>query len=558
LQREQNDPAFEKKRVSYLLEIGWDGTFLGVTDCHGPIQPDQTERQPAPALLAPRSPGHRTGGVYPLLACDNAGYVLGFDRKHDAFVALLEEAAEATSDPALRSCVAFFRCPDGLSSARKCLATFNPPPGAWIALSVGGPVINRKVVRAYWRQTYARESHAMTESGRESMCLISGQIGPIARTHLKVKGITAVGGNPTGVSFASFGKKAHRSYGWRQAENSPVLPDRANAYILALNHLLKGGKRSRVDHGGVSFVSWTRIPVSATPVLAIEDPRRAPIEPLLELYEDRRRRAPNDLYLLGISGNQGRLIVRCWIQQDLEAVLGNVAVWFRSLGISDPFTGTLGEPPGIPRVLASISLGATPPEWPIKLLRRALLGEPLDASMLAAALRARHVATGCDALSPARAGLIRMCLNDREGSNGIPAMLDPTLRHPAYRLGRLLALCDALQHQLRRRTDISVSDQYYRLISICPMASMPRLREISRSFRSQLRLYYPGKVSRIAADILAIEEALDRAGVPSVLSLEDQAFLALGFHHQCAGNTARSIARGRERPDRKAQRHGDA
>src|ERR1035441_9448974 len=56
----------------------------------------------------------------------------------------------------------------------------------------------------------------------------------------------------------SFDKEAFQSYGWEQNANSPVAPDRAMAYVLALNHLLRRDNGHRRDVAGVAFVFWTR------------------------------------------------------------------------------------------------------------------------------------------------------------------------------------------------------------------------------------------------------------------------------------------------------------
>src|ERR1043165_8754658 len=107
------------------------------------------------------------------------------------------------------------------------------------------------------------------ERGGEGMCLISGKIGPVAPTHEKIKGASS--GQSAGVSLMSFDKEAFRSYGWEQNANSPVSPERAAAYVLALNDLLKRGNTSRVDHCGVGFLFWTRKVVEKTPISILEE-----------------------------------------------------------------------------------------------------------------------------------------------------------------------------------------------------------------------------------------------------------------------------------------------
>ena len=158
--------------------------------------------------------------------------------------------SEGVSDPRQRLLL-FLRRSGRTSGARQAFAGSKPPVGANIALSVGGPVIDRDDVRRYWREHYQKANAARNEKGGEGMCLISGKTGPIAPTHEKIKGMASLGGQSAGVALMSFDKDAFCSYGWEKNANSPVSPERAAAYVLALNDLLKRGKASRIDHCGV-------------------------------------------------------------------------------------------------------------------------------------------------------------------------------------------------------------------------------------------------------------------------------------------------------------------
>jgi CRISPR-associated protein Csd1 len=554
------DIAFEPKRVSYLIELGEDGLFLGVTDCQPASQNLQGR---APVLPAPRSPRHRTGGICPLLVCDNLEYVLGPGDKHVAFVRLIEDAEADASDRALRACLRFYGNRNQVDTARGRLAAANPPPGAVIALSQDGPVILRETVRSFWRGHYARHFDTRLDPERSAMCLVSGQVGPVLDIHEKIKSLTAIGGTPAGAALVSFGAKAFNSYGWRQGANSPVSAGRAAAYTIGLNSLLKGGSASRVDHGETAFLHWTNRLCVHSPVGLLEKPDGAKIAALTGAAAQLPHNLQgNQLHVIGISANSGRLIVRCSMAEDLDRVLRNLWDWFEDLAIADPFTGGLAEPRGMAVLLSALARGGqAPPDMTVRLFRRALVGEPLGNAELAAVLRCRRAAAGAAKLSPAHAGLIRMCVNDRLSGSGtleekLPAELDPSLHHPAYLVGRLLALYDVLEYHARRRSGSSVSDRYYRLISPSAGAALPRLFELGAKFRQQVGLRHPNQNSAVIERIEEIERRLGDVGCGalSVLGLEDQGRLAVGFHHQSAANTARAALRNRERPDKKKGR----
>src|ERR1035437_3141650 len=103
---ELNDAAWEKKPVSWLLEISRQGTFLGATPRTMTKTLGKKQVQVEMQMLVPHSPVNRNNGDHPLLAADGIAYVLGVgpwtsekDRRtteehHVAFIELLRRAAE--------------------------------------------------------------------------------------------------------------------------------------------------------------------------------------------------------------------------------------------------------------------------------------------------------------------------------------------------------------------------------------------------------------------------------------------------------------------------------
>lgn len=549
LRKQLNDLAFETKPVPYLLEIAHDGRFLGLVERTEDVQRGKkTVKQPQ-TLLTPKSPVNRNSGDHPLLACDEAKYVLGMDPKHQgkhqAFVSMIGAAAAATSDPALEACALFYRRSDALDAARQAFVAGKPPAGAVIALSVGGPVVDRDEVRRYWREHYQKANAVRNATGGEGMCLISGKTGPIAPTHEKIKGMASLGGQSSGVLLMSFDKDAFKSYGWDRNANSPVSPERAAAYVLALNDLLKGGKASRIDQGGVGFLFWTKKPAGDTVMSLLEDADPDQVRQLLRLDEGALRLEPNEFYLLGVSGNGGRLLVRFWIHESLETIHRNVAGWFKGLRIASPF-GQEQDPPKLWQLLAAIARDEPPPDRAIQLVRRAILGEPLGLTILAGALSRLRTVSGNERLSPVRAGLVRLCINDQEKGPKMGEKLDPNLNHAAYLCGRLLALYDGLQYQAQGEVNANVSDRYYSLASTNPVVAFPKLNDLSLKHLRKLRRDKRGAAVNIEKEI---EEIFGRLGVvfPGPLSLEDQGRFAIGYHHQRADNMARASARKQER-----------
>lgn len=421
-----------------------------------------------------------------------------------------------------------------------------------ICLYANGALVSNPAVRDYWRGHYDGAFGERSQKGGEGICLISGAFGPIAATHDKIKGVGNLGGQAAGVSLMSFDKAAFRSYGWEQNANSPVSPSRAAAYVLALNDLLKAGSTQRRDHAGVGFLFWTKLAPNDDTYDTIESASPAQVNKLLQL-DARAVSDPDQFYFLGVSGNGGRLLVRHWYHDSLARVKANVKAWFEGLAIANAFTGALADPPPLWLLLKSMARDEPPPDRILQLLQRAIEGQPLGRSMLAAALDRQRAATKKDRYRPERIGLIRLCTNDLtrgEGTTLMTQTLDSGLTNPAYLCGRLLAIYDALQYQAQGELNRTVADSYYSLASINPMAAFPRVDDLGQKHLRKLRRDKPGAMVAIQREIQQVHQLLaDQCGArfPGPLNLENQGRFAIGFHHQRADSSmARAAARKQE------------
>ena len=281
-----------------------------------------------------------------MLATDDIAYVLGVgqwtpkkaadqekaEKHHEAFVTLIGGAAAATGDAALASCATFYANPAQVEKARWDLREVKP--GTLVALSVGGALVDREAARQFWRQHY-QAAFAGRMEGNVGECMISGTFGPIAPTHEKIKGVSGLGGQAAGVALMSFDKEAFRSYGWEQNKNSPISPDRALAYVLALNDLLKFDRGRRKDIAGIGFLYWLRNPadMDAMDLMDRADPEE--VKKLL-CFDPQVAPETNRFYMAAVSGNGGRLRVRHWTDVALTQVKLNLKDWHQQLRVEYP------------------------------------------------------------------------------------------------------------------------------------------------------------------------------------------------------------------------------
>ena len=346
LSEELSDVAWEMKPVPWRLEISRQGTFLGATPRTTTETRGKKQVQIPLPMSVPRSPVNRNSGEHPLLGTDDIAYVLGAGpwtpdkdadkekakKHHEAFVALIGRAASETGDAALSACACFVANLEEVEKARSALQ--EAKPGTVVALSVGGALVEREAVREFWRKHYQDAFDGRVE-GNEGECMISGKFGPIAPTHEKIKGVSSLGGQAAGVALMSFDKDAFRSYGWERNLNSPVSPDRALAYVLALNDLLKPDKGRRRDIAGIGFLYWlkTRSDLDAIDLMDRADPEQ--VKKLLS-FDPRQDPDANRFYMAAVSGNGGRLRVHHWADLAFTQVKENLKKWHQQLRVRRP------------------------------------------------------------------------------------------------------------------------------------------------------------------------------------------------------------------------------
>lgn len=578
LREQLDDVAFEQRPVPYLVQIGKDGSFLGIlprfTEVNtggaakkgGKAAAVKTKLQPEP-MSVPRSPANRNSGLHPLLGADDIKYVLGpgawtkdtetanHKERHDAFVALLRRVAQAMEDRALAACVLFYDQPGQVQRAREELAGLNPAPGCNVGLYVfGQPVTEREEVRAWWRQHY-EASTAERSSTEVAECLVSGVVGPIPSTHPKIKGAASLGGQPAGVSLMSFDKPAFRSYGWEQNANSPVSADRAMAYVLALNDLLKPGSRHRKDFEGVAFLLWLKRDCGIEFESWLEEPPRNELLDHARAVLEHEQTAflsekeSNELYMASVSATGSRLVLRSWSTLPLKAAVENLTQFWEALKMQplDPTQPPRAEP--FWKLLYALDREGKPPASRVVALRlRALEGpaKPLGYRIVSEVL-ARMRVDKAKRTDLAALGLLRLCVNDQHASDGEETMMpseldanDSAYSYPAYVCGRLLAVHDNLQWRTfdaagESQPNATVADRCYTLMMNSPFIGWAKVAELGRKHMTKLRKHDERNGTSYAYALsVRIRELTEQLGgdLPPIFNLHDKARFALGFYHE--------------------------
>lgn len=571
------DPAFERKPVRWALVISPSGEFRALIDL-------ATEASRSGQVISvPRKIGANAGGVASL-AVDSARFVLELTkgassapaeavkagRDHKAFVELHEDAArQLPGDPGLEAAARFLRSDGEVGKARQAAEAHKVDPNDRVALQLedaGGELLCLSdSAQRFWRKHYAERAEGRS-SGTTARCLSCGSVKDAVQTNdIKIMNVASIGGQPSGAALVSFDKEAFQSYGWEQNLNASTCRECTFAYTQALNHLLRydNTPRTRLDLAGTAYLMWTD-PGAGVSLNIFDEPDPEAAARLLLAAESGNlppEESLKNVYLVGLKGNGGRLAVTEWFELTVEQYHRNLARWFRDIqitlardqrrgGIAIALTGH----PSAPFSLADLSEATAIDRdhiqqgIPRHLLRAALRGEPLPASVLTACLR-RFQAEGFSSyLTPARIGLVRCALNRTQKTGGPSIMpgLDPENTDPAYLCGRLLAVLESVQYQGVGDVGATIVDRYYGRASTAPSLVFGQLLSLAQSHLKAIG----SEATRIALSqrIADIVGKLD-SRFPTRLSLEEQGRFAIGYYHQRAHDFAQARERTRERSE---------
>src|SRR5262249_19610295 len=125
-----------------------------------------------------------------------------------------------------------------------------------------------------------------------------------------------------------------------------------DGYLRSLTALIagriKGNPHTSYRIGNVLFLFWTREAADTGFMALLDSPDPAQVETLLASpwggQESHAIANANDFYLLALSGNSARAIIRDYLEAPLPQVRQNLGQWFRDLRIADLSRDGAGKP----------------------------------------------------------------------------------------------------------------------------------------------------------------------------------------------------------------------
>ncbi|WP_298433968.1 type I-C CRISPR-associated protein Cas8c/Csd1 [Geobacter sp.] len=551
--------GFEQKEIPFLIVLNGDGTFCDLQDTRNRSGKKLIARQ----FRVPKDSGRSGKNAWQSanLLWDHYGYVLGWPKsdsdadremarkQHGTFIARVGElAAEYPQDKGVQAVLRFLN-----SDERKGL--FEHPaweecrkiPGCNLSFRLSDElslVCENENVREFVAKSSVQdddEDDPATTGDAEGICLVTGEIAPVARLHPR----TPIIGAKSNAKIVSFQKNmGFDSYGRQQSYNAPTSKGAAFAYTTALNHLLAKESRQKLMVGGDTVVFWAGEKHHVEDIFAdlFGEPAKENPDQLTQavrsLYASPQAGSPpldHDLtpfFVLGLAPNAARIAVRFWHAGTVGETARHICQHFDDCamihGPSQP------EHLSLFRLLVSTAGQGKAENIPLNLagdfMKSILTGTPYPHSLLSAAIRRCRAERE---ITYPRVAIIKAVLargaryytsNEQE----VGMALDVTNTNPGYRLGRLFAVLEKIQEEASPGINATIRDRFYGAASGTPVAAFPHLMKLKNHHLAKLE--NRGRAVNMEKIVGEIMDGLD--DFPTHLSLQDQGRFAVGYYHQ--------------------------
>ena len=542
--------GFENKEIPFIIVIDKQGNFIQLED----TRELKDKKKVGRTFLVPKGLGRSGSKSYEVsnLLWDHYGYVLAYagekgqeqaDKQHVSFTANVNELKQALPDDAGVAAVAAF-----LASAEEKSKVMQAANWAECAKVKGcnlsfrlvdeavDLVCQSKAVQAYVSQA----NQAQSDNVPKGICLVTGKPAPIARLHNAVKGVNAKPAPFTSVNLSAF-----ESYGKEQGFIFPVGEQAMFEYTTALNTLLAGENRFRI--GDVTAVCWSAKPTPLEESLASlisgggKDNPDEHIDAVKTLYKSlyngqyQKPDGKEKFYLLGLSPNSARIVVRFWHETTVAALSESIVAWYDDLQMVRGENSPYPEYMPLPRLLGNLVLDGKMENLPSDLIAQitdaALNNRVLPVSLLQAALR-RNKAE--QKITYGRASLLKAYINRAIRAGRLKNMkeltmsLDRNRQDIGYVLGRLFAVLEKTQAEANPGLNATIADRYFGSASSTPIAVFGTLIRLLPHHLNKLE--FEGRAVQLQWEIRQILEHCQR--FPSHLNLEQQGLFAIGYYHE--------------------------
>lgn len=436
----------------------------------------------------------------------------------------------------------------------------------------GKKIVQTKCLKEWW-DTY-RKKFFDTEKKERSLCLITGEETVPMETVPTVNGLAVVGGHARGDALICFDKSAFCSYDQKKSVNAPVSENAFFAVKAALDHLL--------EHAPVlanmKFVHWYEQnieddgdPILGANFLGITMTENVDVEEDIS-ENDRTREAKiaelqasklvksvttgekipsllNQYTICLLSGVNGRVMIRQYERGSYEKLQKNIALWNEQLELKD-LNGIQNEKSKKlnARLLCLLKkqnsdskiwkrVSEELPEITQAIIRAIINGTPLPdvvAVRSLAYIRSQMLAKEENSISiqipdATACQWLKVWLMRRKGAE-IMSEYDSTHKSAAYHCGAAMAVHAAIQNVAMKNVNATIVQRYYSSASQMPALVLGQISRLSAYHLEKIENEWLRK--QYEDTLNAVYCAIGKE-IPATLTLEEQAYFALGYRQMC-------------------------
>jgi CRISPR-associated protein Csd1 len=513
--------GYAPSTVHWMIDLDAEGNFEGFVGL------PKGRTMEVPTL-------ERGSDIKPKLLIDDAEHVFGIaregatenqrsrvPRKHEAFVELVRECAEATKDPSVGAVLSFLEAGDVPDE----YYTGDFKHGDRFIFRVVDTIPTElSSVQGFW----ARKLEEQATAGAPVMqCLVTGEARPIPRVLPgSITGLRPIGGDATGCSLLSAKNASTHHYGREGAHNFSVSWGASERIYSVLNALVAAWKKNSIRVGDMIFVFWAKQADTSFFVTLDSPPRPEQLADLLgSPFTGREIHAieGDEFYVVALGAARKRANIRDYFEAPVARAKGNLRRWFdaqrrvgeKLLSVRDLARTCYSDED---KMFSSVVL---------ELMHTAVMRERLPAGLLAKVV-ARNRAERT--VNYERAMLLELYFEYAAKGGEMDKETIKTC-------GRLLAEYEAVR-TAATDWDTSHQGQFYTVVvnnpsrglAMVERRTLPYFRSLRRDDRNLAR---------------SLEERIDGltmavgAEYPTNLTLEQQGLFALGYHQQRAEDAAR-------------------
>ncbi len=559
------EDGFELKEFKYLIKIKPDGTFVDLLDMQERINKKPVGKTyKVPAHIA-RSGSKSFETTF--LLWDHYGYILSEPKKekdaakqekaqidaskqNETFISMVENLPQSLKSVQSVAAVSHFYKKykaENYASIRQheLWQEIAKIPGCNLTFIVEGddePVPCLEEVAEYQRSltdNSSMDKESGSEEIRQGVCLITGEVGVIARLHAEIPNVS----DKSNAKLVGFQKNSgYDSYGKEQSYNAPVSKKAEATYSKALKYLTSG-KNHKFRLGSDTIVFWAEKAEaesfeSSFPCFFatdFDDPDRGIIE-VKNLFSaiktGKLEKLDSNFYVLGLSPNAARISVRFWESGKVETFARRIEQHFKDLEL---VRSSLDEKEylNLFQLLTATALDYkmdnVAPNLVGAVIQSILEGFPYPKTLQQQCIRRIRAE---QKVTRTRAAILKAYLNRLNRYKNLPeeisVALDRTNTNKGYLLGRLFAVFEKVQQDTHPGLNATITDRFYGAASTNPVTVFAQLAKLNQHHLSS----YDKTAFRVnrEKEIGEIMNALDF--FPAHLDLAEQSQFAIGYYHE--------------------------